>query len=189
MSNTDREFERWRRDKKYSSSFFLALAGFPCLTLYRLIYCRLFRIDMMSIKVTRPLPFLKPLFMFTWIKFLVFNIPLIIVDIVGISNLEWGSQVYMTCMESMILSFFSFCLMVYEHREKEMLILREAKAINLDKMDRMDEKNRKDSYVTASSGSPVKAIRKPSFRVGLLPGKFGDLGGGKNQINLQGVDF
>lgn len=91
LKQKDRDFERWRKIKKFSSYFFLGLAAFPCLTLYRLIFCKLFRIEMMDIKVTRPQPFLRPIFMFTFIKWAVFNFPLIIVDIVALENLDWGS--------------------------------------------------------------------------------------------------
>ena len=91
VKNSDKEFERWRKDKKYSSNFILTIAGCLSITMYRLIYCRMFRLDMLSVKVSKPQPFLKPIFMFTWIKMLIFNLPLIVVDLIGLSSLSWGN--------------------------------------------------------------------------------------------------
>ena len=67
------------------------LAATCSLTLYRLIYCRVFRASFMNARMNKPWPFLQHILMFTWIRFLVFNMPLIIVDLVGLSSLDWGN--------------------------------------------------------------------------------------------------
>ena len=81
----DKQFQRWRKQKWFISNFYLFLAGLLSLRMYRLIYCRLYRLDIMSVKVNRPKQFLRPIFIFTGIKFIVFNIPLMIVDFVGLA--------------------------------------------------------------------------------------------------------
>lgn len=129
VKGTDKEFERWRKQKSCASNTLLALAALPSLTLYRLIYCQLFRLDMLSVKVSRPQPFLRPILIFSWIKFAIFNVPLVIVDIYGIAVLEWGNQCFMTMVESCILSFCSLFLMIWETRNRTSLILKEDKSI------------------------------------------------------------
>jgi uncharacterized membrane protein len=114
VKGKDKEFDRWRKRKWCAANFFLVIAGSISLTLYRLIYCRLFRLDMMSVKVSKPQPFLRPILIFSAIKLLVFNVPLVIVDIYGFSILAWGNQVYMTMCESLILSIISLILMIWE---------------------------------------------------------------------------
>jgi len=63
--------------------------------------------------------------MFTGIRFLVFNLPLIIVDLVGLSYLDWGNQCFMTMLESMIISLISLALMIWEYKHRNVLIVRE----------------------------------------------------------------
>ena len=76
--------------------------------------------------------------MFTWIKYLVFNVPLIIVDLVGLTYLDWGNQCFMTMLESMLMSLLSLALMIYETKHRTELIVREGKQLNLDKMELLD---------------------------------------------------
>ena len=139
VKGKDKEFERWRKQKWLASNFFLIIAGCFSLTLYRLIYCRLFRLQATSVKLSRPQPFLRPILIFTWIKFLVFNIPLIIVDLIGTGPLAWGNQCYMTMVESCVLSFCSLVLMLWETVKREELIVRESYRLNLDKMELLDQ--------------------------------------------------
>ena len=75
--------------------------------------------------MNKPWPFLHHIFMFTGIRFLVFNLPLIIVDLVGLSYLDWGNQCFMTMLESMIISLISLALMIWEYKHRNVLIVRE----------------------------------------------------------------
>jgi hypothetical protein len=85
--------------------------------------------------MNKPWPFLHHIFMFTWIRFAVFNVPLIIVDLVGLTYLDWGNQCFMTMLESMLISLLSLALMVWEYRHRDQLIVREGAQLNLDKME------------------------------------------------------
>jgi hypothetical protein len=87
----DKQFEKWSKRHRYATKFFLVVAATCSLTLYRLIYCRIFRASFMNARMNKPWPFLQHILMFTWIRFLVFNMPLIIVDLVGLSSLDWGN--------------------------------------------------------------------------------------------------
>lgn len=73
--------------------------------------------------------------LFTWIRFVVFNVPLIIVDLIGLSHLSWGNQCFMTMLESLIISIVSLGLLIWETRKRTQLIIREGKHMNLDKME------------------------------------------------------
>jgi hypothetical protein len=139
VKGKDKEFERWRKKRYFAANFFLVIAGVFSLTLYRLIFCRLYRLDMMSVKVTKPKPFLKPIIIFTWIKNVVFNFPLIIVDIIGINNLSWGNQCYMTMIESLTLSLISLILLSWETYKSSDLIVRESSQLNLEKIGMLEE--------------------------------------------------
>lgn len=130
----DKEFDRWRKKKWISSNCFFFLASTVSLTLYRLIYCRLFRIEVLCIRVSKPKRFYRPIFIFTCLKLLVFNLPLVIVDLVGISYLSWGNQVYMTMVESMTLSFLQLFLLAWEKKNEDQLFDREGGGISLDKL-------------------------------------------------------
>lgn len=134
VKGKDKEFDRWRKKKQFASNVYLILSGSVSLTIFRLIYCRLFRLEVMDVKVSRVQPFLRPLMIFTWIKILVFNLPLIIVDIYGLSILSWGNQCYMTMVESLMLSIISVMLMFWEKKNILNLITREGQQINLDKL-------------------------------------------------------
>jgi hypothetical protein len=91
VKNRDKDFKKWRKRKWFAANFFLTISGMISLTLYRLIFCRLFRLDMMDVKVSMPQRFLRPIFIFTTIKVFVFNLPLMIIDIYGLSILSWGN--------------------------------------------------------------------------------------------------
>ena len=132
----DKEFDRWRKRKSFISNLYLFLSGTISLTIYRLIFCRLFRLEIMEVSTSKPVLFLRPILIFTWIKLLVFNVPLIIVDIYGLSILDWGNQCFMTMQESMILSFISGILMIIEQKQNTTLMDRERSSINLEKLDK-----------------------------------------------------
>lgn len=139
VKGTDRQFERWRKQKHIASNFYLALSCVLSVTMYRLIFCRLFRLDVMDVRLNRPQPFLRPILIFSWIKFLVFNLPLIIVDFVGTSTIDDGNQCFMTMVESCVLSFLSLALMVWETMKRTDLIKREGTHLSLDKVELMEE--------------------------------------------------
>jgi hypothetical protein len=121
----DKEFERWTKKHRYAANCYLFVSVFISMTLYRLIFCRVFRTQVTNAKMNKPWPFLHHILMFSWIKFAVFNVPLIIVDLVGLRHLDWGNQCFMTMLESMLLSFISLALMVWENKHKTSLIVRE----------------------------------------------------------------
>jgi len=135
VKGKDKEFDRWRRKRFFTSNLYLFGAGGISLTLYRLIYCRLFRLEMMDVKVSKPQPFLRPILIFTWIKIMVFNFPLVIVDIYGLSILSWGNQCYMTMVESLVLSFVSLALLLWETKNRMYLISREMSTLSLEKLE------------------------------------------------------
>lgn len=58
LSGRDKEFERWKRHHRYSGALFLILAGTTSLTVYRLIFCRIFRLGMLTAKMNKPWPFI-----------------------------------------------------------------------------------------------------------------------------------
>mmetsp|Transcript_33625 Transcript_33625/g.51831 ORF Transcript_33625/g.51831 Transcript_33625/m.51831 type:complete len:463 (-) Transcript_33625:2447-3835(-) len=135
IKGADALFERWRSNHKCSSGFFMFIGASCCFTLYRLIFCRLFRLEMMTVEVNKPLVLLNPVFILSLIRFVVFNIPLLIVDFMGTSHLDWGNQCYMTMVETMILSFLTLGLLIYEYLHKNELILREGFMPNLKEID------------------------------------------------------
>ena len=92
VHGTDRQFTRWARQKWCASNIILFLSMVASMTMHRLLYCRLFRLEFMSMKVSRPKQFLRPFFIFTWVKFVLFNVPLIIIDFIGMAELPWGNQ-------------------------------------------------------------------------------------------------
>lgn len=134
----DRQFEKWSKRHRYATKLFLVLAAAVSLTLYRLIFCRIFRASSMNARMNKPWPFLHHIVVFSWIRFLVFNMPLIIVDLVGLSSLDWGNQCFMTMLESMMLSCISLGLLLWETTHRDALILREGKTLNLDKMELLE---------------------------------------------------
>jgi len=183
VKGKDKEFERWRKRKWCAANFFLVLAGMISLTLYRLIYCRLFRLDMMSVKVSKPQPFLRPILIFSAIKMLVFNLPLIIVDIYGISILSWGNQVYMTMWESLILSLVSLLLQIWEWRQRKTLIVRESKnTLNLEKMENLDEK--KSLFAGGKTASAFNVMPEET-----LPRGTKGMGNERGTISLGTIKF
>jgi uncharacterized membrane protein len=135
VKGRDKEFERWCKRHKIASNFILFISGIFSLTLYRLIFSRLFRIHSFNARMNKPWPFLMPILMFTWIRFVAFNIPLIIVDIVGLQSLSWGNQCFMTMVESLTLSFLTLFLLIWETKNRQQLISREGKPMNFDKME------------------------------------------------------
>ena len=139
VKGTDRQFERWRKQKWIASNFYLALSCVLSVTMYRLIFCRLFRLDVMDVRLNRPQPFLRPILIFSWIKFLVVNLPLIIVDFVGTNTIDNGNQCFMTMVESCVLSFLTLALMVWETMKRADLIKREGTHLSLDKVEIMEE--------------------------------------------------
>jgi hypothetical protein len=142
VKGTDRQFTRWAKQKWISSKCLLILTCVISMTLHRLMFVRLFRLEFMSMKVSRPKQFLRPFFIFTWIRFVVFNVPLIIVDLIGTANLPWGNQCHMTMFESCTLSFLTMCLMIYEGLKRDDLLLREQVGLRLDKVESDDERKK-----------------------------------------------
>jgi hypothetical protein len=138
LSGRDKEFERWKRHHRCSGALFLILAGTTSLTVYRLIFCRIFRLGMLTAKMNKPWPFIQHILMFSWIRLLVFNLPLVIVDIVGLCALQWGNQCFMAMLESLILSLCSLGFLIWETRKRTELIVREGRPLNLDKMELLE---------------------------------------------------
>lgn len=139
VKGKDRQFTRWCNQKWIAANFYLVASGLFSMTMHRLIYCRLFRLDVMSVRVNRPKQFLRPIFIFTWVKFLVFNLPLIIVDFIGTAALDWGNQCYMTMIESCAISFLSLLLMLIEAAYADDLIVREGAHLKMDKIELLEE--------------------------------------------------
>jgi hypothetical protein len=133
--NVDKDFYRWRKRKWVASNFFIVLAALTSLTMYRLIYCRLFRLEMMSVRLSKPRQFFRPILIFSSLKILLFNIPLFCVDIFGTTYLTWGHQVFMTMIEHMILSFFSLILLIWEWRISSSMFNKELDPLNMDKFE------------------------------------------------------
>lgn len=100
----------------------LALCCVTSITIYRLIFSRLYSLEIFNVSLNRPQVFLRPILIFTWIKFFIFNIPLICVNIYGISALNWGNQCQMTMVESLFISLLSLGLMIWESMRKNSLI-------------------------------------------------------------------
>jgi hypothetical protein len=88
----------------------------------------------MNIKVSRPIQFLRPILIFTWIKIIVFNIPLIAVSFIGLNALTWGNQCYMTCIECLIISFISIITMMWETYKRDQVIFNEENILDTDKL-------------------------------------------------------
>ena len=76
---------------------------------------------------------------FTWIKVIVFNIPLIAVSFIGLNALTWGNQCYMTCIECLIISFSSFLAMIWETVKRENILLNEENILDTEKLVYLDE--------------------------------------------------
>ena len=89
VKGKDLEFEKWRKKKWFCSNFMLIVVAFTSLTMYRLLICRIFGIPQFKAKMSRPQPFLRPILIFTWVKFCIFNIPLMIVNLIGMQSLAW----------------------------------------------------------------------------------------------------
>lgn len=68
---------------------------------------------------------------------MVFNFPLVIVDIYGLSILSWGNQCYMTMVESLVLSFVSLALLLWETKNRMYLISREMSTLSLEKLEQI----------------------------------------------------
>lgn len=139
VKGTDRQFERWRKLNPMTSNLILYSASILSVTMYRLIFCRLFRLDSFNVHLNRPQPFLRPILIFSWVKFFFFNLPLIIVDFVGTNSIPSNNQCFMTMVESCILSIISLALMVWETMKRTELIKREATHLSLDKVELMEE--------------------------------------------------
>ena len=76
---------------------------------------------------------------FTWIKVIVFNIPLIAVSFIGLNALTWGNQCYMTCIECLIISFSSILAMIWETVKRENILLNEENILDTEKLVYLDE--------------------------------------------------
>lgn len=151
MKGTDRQFTRWAKQKWIASSCMMIFTGMISMTMHRLLFVRLFRLEFMSMKVSRPKQFLRPFFIFTWVKFVIFNVPLIIVDLIGTSQLPWGNQCHMTMFESCTLSFLTMLLMIYEGINRDELLLREQIGLRLEKIE-SDEENKDKDKPTHAGG-------------------------------------
>lgn len=62
-----------------------------------------------------------------------------IVDILGIKDLAWGNQCFMTMIESMTLSIISLILLSWETYKRFDLIVRETGQMNLEKIGMLEK--------------------------------------------------
>lgn len=80
----------------------------------------------------------------------------------------------MTNLESLLLSCFSLILMLLEYKNRDALILREARAINLDKMELMEEQEA--SILERTHPAKKKANKKNMYKT-VLPDEHAGMGG------------
>ena len=84
------------------------------LTLFRLIYSKLFENEQFKPNVKNPVKFLRPILVFTWIKFICFNMPFIYMMYIMFSQVSWGNVTYITCLEGFAINFFTLVFMIWE---------------------------------------------------------------------------
>ena len=77
VQNKDKLFIKWREKRIIQTNFLLILSGTISITLFRLIYSKLFENEQFNPNVKNPVKFLRPILVFTWIKFICFNMPFV----------------------------------------------------------------------------------------------------------------
>ena len=96
-------------------TFFLIISVGCSNKLFRLLYGRLFVLKFLSANIDNHQKFLRKIHVFSAINLILYTLPLIIVNILILMNITWGTQLYMTTIESVTISCINGILMVLEH--------------------------------------------------------------------------
>ena len=114
VQNKDKLFIKWREKRKIQTNLLLILSGMISITLFRLIYSKLFENEQFKPNVKNPVKFLRPILVFTWIKFICFNMPFVYMMYRIFSSVSWAHVAYTTSLEGFAINFFTFILMIWE---------------------------------------------------------------------------
>ncbi len=112
----DRGFVAWREQHECASRWINVLSCVLSFQIRRLYYCRFASFNMFFAQFEDFRALLVPLNYFTLLLVIFCYFLIIGVDIVGLARLAWGTQLYITLIESLIITVLLVMLLAYELR-------------------------------------------------------------------------
>ena len=83
--------------------------------MYRFLYCRLFGRMEFNAPFTEPNVFLRPFNLTSLFAIVTVSLPLIVASIIGLIYVRWGYQLYITCIEMLLIEVLLIVLQIVEY--------------------------------------------------------------------------
>lgn len=87
--------------------------------MYRLLYCRLFGRDEFNAPFTDESMFYRPFNLTSLFAIITVTLPLIVASIIGLIYVRWGYQLYITCIEMLVIEFLLVVLQITEYCQQK----------------------------------------------------------------------
>jgi hypothetical protein len=83
---------------------------------YKLLYSHFFGIKITSFRFSEPVKVEQLMFRTTLANIVVTYLPLIVLNLIGLAYMTWGTQLYIMMIENLILALIGIFLGGFEHR-------------------------------------------------------------------------
>ena len=110
----DKGFVSWSTIHVYAKSWIVGLSTFITLQANRLYFSRFIGFSLFSVQFSDFANIFGPINLFSVIHIIFCLLPIIVIDILGLSQISWGSQLSITLVETLILSLLIACLLCYD---------------------------------------------------------------------------
>ena len=112
----DEMFQYWSGSYKRTTKALTIISAVVSFKVMRLLYSRLFGLDNFNAAFTRHDTLFRPMNGASVINFVFTVMLVIVVDVVGLALYSWGSQFYMTCIETLLLAVGIIVMTVVEFK-------------------------------------------------------------------------
>ena len=110
----DRLFKEYFVKHTFSAIMIMVLTGSVSLKFTKMFYSHFYSFDLFKARFTDDTLFIKTMNRFILVSFFLVDVLLIIVGFIGLATIKWNSQVYIECIEVIILSALSAILTIVE---------------------------------------------------------------------------
>jgi ABC-type sugar transport system permease subunit len=111
---TDSAFKHWQPKYKRTAYTVQALGGMN-FKMYRLLYSMFFGRNQFNAPFNDPSLFLRPFNLTSLFAIVTVMLPVIVSSIIGLIYVRWGYQLYITCIEMLVLEVALVVLQIIEY--------------------------------------------------------------------------
>ncbi len=115
----DSGFVTWAEAHRCVRNWIVSLSSTFSMQTSRLYYSRLLGFSLFFVQFGDFMNILIPLNVFSLLQLLFVQFPILVLDIIALNKISWGSQLYITLIESLVLSALLIILLCYEMKSSK----------------------------------------------------------------------